>query len=48
MLGGEEGRVKYNIMRNVVKFKWATELIIFTEGVIHMRKDVKFHSTDLV
>ena len=28
MLGGEEGRVNYNIMRNVVKFKWATELII--------------------
>ena len=48
MLGGEEGRVKYNIMRNVIKFKWATELINFTEGVIHMRKDVKFHSTDLV
>ena len=48
MLAGEEGRVNYNIMRNVVKFKWATELIIFTDGVIHIRKDVKFHSTDLV
>ena len=46
MLAGEEGRVNYNIMRNVVKFKWATELIIYTEGGI--RKDVKFHSTDLV
>ena len=48
MPGGEEGRVKYNIMRNVAKFKWVTELIIFTEAVIHIRKDVKFHSTDLV
>ena len=48
MLGVGEGRVKYNIMKKVVKFKWATELIIYTEGVIHIRNDVKFHSADLV
>ena len=37
--GGNRGGVKYNIMRNVVKFNWATELIIYFEEDTHIRKD---------
>ena len=44
MLTGEGGSgggrgVKYNIMRNVIKFNWATELIIYFEEDTHIRKD---------
>ena len=38
-VGGSGGGVKYNIMRNVVKFNWATELIIYFEEDTHIRKD---------
>ena len=34
ILAGEGGIVKYNIVRNVVKFNWATELMIYIKGDI--------------